>query len=187
MPEPQNRTAFVFLLSHEARVRFMEGPPSKFYEAVRSLSPRCENLEKTYPFPQSFTVFQRSFGHADRYVADGVALLGDAAHPVTPAGGQGANMSVADATVLGQVAFGAFKNNDFSKSFLSQYEALRRQANERSLQFSVGANRVFRTLRVLPWCAPLLPWLLKKINRSPKVKSDIIRSISNAFVTCPNP
>ena len=55
-------------------------------------------------FPQDFVRIRRSWGHASRYGAEGAILMGDAAHPVSPAGGQGANMSVADACVLAEIA-----------------------------------------------------------------------------------
>ncbi|HKE02184.1 MAG TPA: NAD(P)/FAD-dependent oxidoreductase, partial [Planctomycetota bacterium] len=52
---------------------------------------------------RGMTRVRRHFGHAPRYGCDGAFLLGDAAHPVSPAGGQGANMSIADARVLGRL------------------------------------------------------------------------------------
>jgi hypothetical protein len=39
-----------------------------------------------------------------RYACDGAFLLGDAIHPVSPAGGQGADMSVADANAVLRIA-----------------------------------------------------------------------------------
>jgi len=46
-------------------------------------------------------------GHAPRYGAAGAVVMGDAAHPVSPAGGQGANMSIADARALAELAWPA--------------------------------------------------------------------------------
>ena len=143
-------------------------------------------LEKTYPFPGVFTVFKRPFGHVSSYVSDGAVLMGDAAHPVTPAGGQGANMSVADALVLSQVALEAFQKNDFSSAQLKKYEALRRPANERSLGISLRARRVFQTIKFFPPLAYLLPWWLKGVERKPKTKEDLLRFLSTAFKTDPN-
>lgn len=187
MPQPGKRTAFVFLLSPESRRQFFEeGGPQKFYEALNRLSPRCVGIEKEYSFPASFTLFRRPFGHAPRYVAEGAALMGDAAHPVTPAGGQGANGSVADAVALARTALQAFKRNDFSVRQLASYETERRPANERSLQFSLWANRVFRTLRVFsPW-GFFLPLFLESVNRNPSMKNKFIQNVSRAFVSRPS-
>ena len=181
MPIPGERSAFVFFLSPSARARFAKGKPSEFYETLSRLTPRCEGIEKNYRFPENFTVFKRPFGHAPRYVGNGAALMGDAAHPVTPAGGQGANMSVQDAMTLGRVALEAFRKNDFSAARFAVYETERRPANQRSLQFSVWANRIFRTFGIIPWAAFLLPQFLKKVNESPEMRRRFIQNVSNAF------
>lgn len=181
LPQPEKRTAFVFLVSSKSRAHFMESDPSRFHEAARALSGRSEKLAEQYPFPKAFTVFKRPFGHAPCYVADGAALLGDAAHPMTPAGGQGANGSVADAVALGRVALKAFHNNDFSRARLSEYERVRRPANQRSLGFSIAANRVFRFLKFFPWGGNLLVSFLGRVERNSKMKTQFLQNVSTAF------
>jgi len=184
MPLPGERTALAFLMTQE-RYDFYIKDPSQFYKTVKELSPLCESLEKTHPFPGNYRLFHRPFGHAPRYVADGAALLGDAAHPVTPAGGQGANMSVADAMALAKVAEEAFETNDFSSKKLAAYEQMRREANQRSLQFSVRANQLVRTLRFCPWLEPLLLAFLKRVDHTPATKDRFIRKVSRTFLSTP--
>lgn len=179
MPQPGGRTAFVFVLSQKTREGFFKNP-SRFFERLNRLTPLGREIKKNYSFPKDFTIFKRPFGQAPRYVADGAAILGDAAHPVTPAGGQGANGSVADAAVLGQVVLQAFQKNDFSKEMLGRYEMKRRSANQRSLQFSVWANRVFRLFQIVP-VESLLLQFLKKVDRDLKMKRSFIRNVANAF------
>lgn len=186
MPLPGNRTALVFLMSPAAITRFQNAPPAEFYAAAAKLSPRCEGLEKLHPFPKGFGHFRRPFGHAPRYVADGAAILGDAAHPVTPAGGQGANASVADAIALAEVAANAIKNKDCSAARLTEYEKLRRPGNTQSLLFSSRANIAFRTIRTLPFLAPVVPWILSQVENSPEEKQRFLRFISQAFATRPH-
>lgn len=184
MPIIGDRTALVFIMTQE-RYAFYEKNPSQFYKTVKDLSPLCESLEKTHPFPGNFRVFHRPFGHASRYVADGAALIGDAAHPVTPAGGQGANMTVADAMALAQVAEEALATNDFSSKKLAAYEQMRREANQRSLQFSVRANQLVRSLRFCPWLEPLLLAYLKRVDHTPTTKDRFIRAVSRTFLSTP--
>src|SRR5206468_3185926 len=71
-------------------------------------------------------------------------VMGDAAHPVSPAGGQGANMSIADARALAELALAG------ERDLLAAYERRRRAANGRSLRFTRAAAFVIG----------LPPWLL---------------------------
>ena len=183
LPLPGARTAFVFVLSAKAAERFKRATPANFYRAAEALAPPARALPQYCPFPDGFTLFRRAFGHAGRYVSDGAALLGDAAHPVTPAGGQGANMSVADALALAPVAEEALRARDCSAARLAAYEALRRPANERSLQFSVGANQVFRVLRVAPWLGIVLLAFLRRVDRRPDAKDQFLQAVAQAFRT----
>ena len=69
-------------------------------EELGGLVPAVRSLLSGKIFPEGFAKFEPHFGHVPRYGVPGAVLLGDAAHPVTPAGGQGANMAVADAVAL---------------------------------------------------------------------------------------
>src|SRR5688572_410503 len=68
-----------------------------------AIDPRIRQVVGDRRFPDDFAYIRRPWGHAPRYGTDGAVLMGDAAHPVSPAGGQGANMSVADARVLAEL------------------------------------------------------------------------------------
>lgn len=181
MPLPGQRSTLALLITPEARAR-LTASPARFYTSAEKLSPLCKGLERFHRFPEGFGMFRRPFGHAPRYVSDGVALLGDAVHPVTPAGGQGANMSVADALVLAEVAAEALAAGDCSAQRLAAYEAQRRPANARSLQFSARANQGLRIFAVLPWLWKPLVWSLGRINGSPETKIRFLRAVSRAFV-----
>lgn len=183
LPLPNDRTTLVFLLSPRAFRRYQSGGPRAFYAAAARLSPRCEGLMEAHRFPDGFTHVRRPYGHAPRYVADGAALMGDAAHPVTPAGGQGANMSVADAVTLADVAHAALTRGDCSTSGLAPYEAERRPANERSVQISARAGRMLGALTFCPWLAsPLLRFLLGRVNEV-RGRDRFLRGLAQAFVS----
>src|SRR5262249_32396524 len=79
------------------------------------------------PFPGGFAHFHIAMGRAPRFGIPGALLMGDAAHPVTPAGGQGANLSVADALVIAEAAL------ERPNELLSEYQHRRSKATQRSL------------------------------------------------------
>jgi 2-polyprenyl-6-methoxyphenol hydroxylase-like FAD-dependent oxidoreductase len=183
LPIPRERTAVVFILTPGAAQRMRAAAPETFYDEAARLSPLCETRGRLPVFPDGFGYFRRPFGLASRYVGDGAALLGDAAHPVTPAGGQGANSSVADADVLAQVALEALRSGDCSAVRLACYEAIRRPANPRSLQFSQRPRLTFRLLQVAPWLSPLLREFLRAVDQREPLKVRFITSVSRSFTS----
>lgn len=185
LPIPRERTALVFILTPRTAAHLRTAGPDAFYAAAKRLSPLCEAPGRLPTFPEGFGYFRRPFGLAPRYVGDGVALLGDAAHPVTPAGGQGANSSVADAAVLAGVALEALRGGDCSAARLARYEAVRRPANQRSLQFSRRPQQTFRVLQAAPWLTPLLRWFLRAVDQREPLKFRFLTSVSNAFTSSP--
>lgn len=137
------------------------------------------------PTPPAFAHFKRvarPFGHAASYVADGAALIGDAIHPMTPAGGQGANASIWDALALADVAHAALHSGDVSRERLFAYERLRRPINEQSIAISRLARQAFRAGRYLP-LSFAIPLAMRTINALGWPKQRVLRRFSSAFVT----
>jgi monooxygenase len=125
-------------------------------------------------FPASFMRIKRPWGHASRYGAPGAVIMGDAAHSVSPAGGQGANMSIADAVVLAELLLRDEPN------LVAEYERRRRPANERSMR----PTRIGQASLGLPgWLLPsgcrraLLRWL----SRNPAPLRRTIRAAATLF------
>lgn len=83
--------------------------------------------------------------HAARYVAPGVALVGDAAHSVHPLAGQGVNLGFADAHALSAAVDGAVASGEHPGDLptLRAYERSRRGANAAMLHFTDRINRLF--------------------------------------------
>ncbi len=76
----------------------------------------------------SFALTRR---HAQRYVKDGVALVGDAAHTIHPLAGQGVNLGFQDAAKLAEVIReAAAQGRDFAAvDALQRYQRARKPAN----------------------------------------------------------
>jgi 2-polyprenyl-6-methoxyphenol hydroxylase-like FAD-dependent oxidoreductase len=138
------------------------------------MDPVIKDVIRDRRFPQDFVRIRRPWGHAPRYGTEGAILIGDAAHPVSPAGGQGANMSVADACVLAELALRNEPN------LLAEYERRRRPANERSM----GPTRVAaRIVRVSEWVSPSTIFLsmVRWVARHPSLMRRAIQSFSSRF------
>jgi 2-octaprenylphenol hydroxylase len=83
--------------------------------------------------------------HAGKYVAPGLALIGDAAHTVHPLAGQGANLGFADAAELASVVDEAISKGEHPGDLpvLRRYERARKGANKTMLRFIDSLNRLF--------------------------------------------
>jgi 2-octaprenylphenol hydroxylase len=85
--------------------------------------------------------------HADDYVRQGVALIGDAAHAIHPLAGQGANLGLQDAAELAELIAASLENGLYpgDRPVLRQYERARKGANLTMLHFMTGLNSLFAT------------------------------------------
>jgi len=155
--------------------RFDANPDSEeSWQRFITMDPPLARLGATLDFPRGFMRIKRPWGHAPRYGGPGAVIMGDAAHSVSPAGGQGANMSVADAVVLAELLLRGEAN------LIGEYERRRRAANARSFGPTRFAERAFN----LPgWLVPntcrraLLHWL----SRHPARVQRGLRSVSTLF------
>lgn len=139
-----------------------------------AVDPTVRGVIRDRQFPHDFVRIRRPWGHAPRYGGEGAILMGDAAHPVSPAGGQGANMSVADARVLAELALGNHRD------LLAEYERRRRPANARSL----GPTRTAALILSLPqWLSPFSVFLaiVRSVARYPSLLRHFLRSTSTMF------
>lgn len=153
--------------------------PEESWKRFCSANPSILEIVRERQFPRDFVSIRRGWGHVSQYGTGGAILIGDAAHPVTPIGGQGANMSVADACVLAELGLAD------AKDLLAEYERRRRPANERSMEFSKWATRLWS----LPgWCGPVSIFqnILRCLARYPGVMRRAVRTAATAFETTTN-
>jgi 2-polyprenyl-6-methoxyphenol hydroxylase-like FAD-dependent oxidoreductase len=129
-------------------------------------------------FPGDFARVRRPWGHAPSYGSPGAVLLGDAAHPVSPAGGQGASAAVGDARALARLALAR------SADLLGEYERRRRRPNSRSVAVTRLVHRIWS---IPPWARPnpVFYALLAFLRANPQVLARTIRDVSTRFLEAP--
>ncbi len=183
IPWPRGRGALLIPLPHERVEPLLHSPPEEFWNQVERLTPLAGSLAAQLRFPHDFKHVRRPYGHASQYTCDAAAILGDAAHPVSPAGGQGANASIWDALALAEVAHEALSAGDVSRQRLSRYETLRRPRNMESLRITELAVSALKALPRVPGWARLVPFLLGMIDSLPWLKGRILHRFATTFVT----
>ncbi len=84
--------------------------------------------------------------HAKRYVAPGLALIGDAAHTIHPLAGQGVNLGFLDAAVLAEVLLSAIQRGEdiASERVLSRFERRRMPQNLSMMAAMEGFQHLFQ-------------------------------------------
>jgi 2-polyprenyl-6-methoxyphenol hydroxylase-like FAD-dependent oxidoreductase len=140
-----------------------------------AMEPSLARLVGERKFPDDFMRVRRPWGHAPRYGAAGALIMGDAAHPVSPAGGQGANASIADGRAIAELLLAG------EEDLVAAYERRRRPANRRSLRFTRGAALAFSLPHALAFNA-LTGWLLRGALSRPALVARGLRVVSRAFV-----
>ncbi|HVY53923.1 MAG TPA: UbiH/UbiF/VisC/COQ6 family ubiquinone biosynthesis hydroxylase [Gammaproteobacteria bacterium] len=126
-------SSIVWSLEPEMAAKLMALDDAEFLErlgtAFQFRLGKVVSITKRYSFP----LLER---HAETYIMERVALLGDAAHTLHPLAGQGVNLGVGDAQVLAQVIKEAYsrKRDYWSYSNLRRFERERKSANLIMLQ-----------------------------------------------------
>jgi 2-octaprenylphenol hydroxylase len=83
--------------------------------------------------------------HVERYVDDGIVLVGDAAHTIHPLAGQGVNLGLLDAITLAEVIIKALENkqNIGQRKALRPYERWRRSENQLMIEAMGFLRNIF--------------------------------------------
>lgn len=102
-----------------------------------------------------FAYFMPSWIRVERWVDNGVVLLGDSAHTFHPHSGQGLNLSLQDALVLAEVIENCAKTSDFSAKALGDYQKRRKRFAD-----VIGHHAHYAAMFALSQ-----NWLFKRLNR----------------------
>ena len=112
--------------------------------------------------------------HAATYVAENVALVGDAAHAVHPLAGQGANLGVQDAAMLAGVVADALSAgvHPGERRVLRRYERARKGENATMVHGLTALNRLFASK--LPFSSELRRAGMQLFNLSGPIRERVV-------------
>ena len=125
-----------YMISRADQGRLREGPLSDFTGAVCRIDPRLSDSIRSVSSWDQVGYMPCFRVRAERWTADGAALIGDAAHAMNPHVAQGRNQAMEDAATLAGVIDQGLADGDCSRAVLSRYEARRRPTVERLQRIS---------------------------------------------------
>lgn len=128
LPLTGNYGSIVWYQSPDEVRRLQALPAEQLKTELVSAFPSCLGEVKQILGVASFPLKRQ---HAQRYVKQGVALIGDAAHMINPLAGQGVNIGLLDAAALAEIVVDAHRRgkNIADMATLQRYEAMRRNEN----------------------------------------------------------
>jgi len=100
LPLPGNRCQVVWTAPHAEAQRLKEMDETQF---VEKLTQRTGGLLEEIELLKDRLIFPVQLMQSNHYVLPNLALVGDAAHRCHPVGGQGLNLGIRDAAVLGEI------------------------------------------------------------------------------------
>jgi len=113
---------------------------------------------------------------ADRWTAEGAALIGDAAHAMNPHVAQGRNQAMEDAIVLGDLIQESFLSPSPLITRLDRYEKIRRPAVERLQDMGDELTLLWNTgLAPLAWFRDRI---FEGMERHPDIRKRVVDTIS---------
>lgn len=116
--------------------------------------------------------------HAEHYVGDGLALIGDAAHSIHPLAGQGVNLGLLDAEALASemIAVVAAGLPAWHQRALRRYSRARRGHNALIMHTMTGFERLFAASN--PGLRVLRNVGMRSFDRSGLIKHWVVRSFN---------
>jgi 2-octaprenyl-6-methoxyphenol hydroxylase len=172
LPLPGNVSSIVWSETDETAARFAALSDADFLEVLR---PRFGDfrgdiklLGKRFTYPLNLTL-------ANRFVAERVALIGDAAHGVHPIAGQGLNAGLRDVAALAQVLDEArTRGEDIAAAdVLARYQQWRRFDTATLAVVTDATNRLFSNDNPILRCGRDLG--MGALNAVPKLRRTFIR------------
>ena len=142
LPLPGNRSSIVWSERHADAKRLMAADDAAFLDHLR---PRFGDFlgeislaGQRYAYPLNLTI-------ANAFVAERLALVGDAAHGVHPIAGQGLNLGLRDVGALAEVLAEAKRRGEdiAAADVLARYQSWRRFDTAALALATDGVNRLF--------------------------------------------
>lgn len=124
-PLPDNEVRSVYLISPGEYKQLKEKPVQHFHKMYTDLAPSVNGYVQQITSWKKIQLMIPIQYHAPSYVKGNKAIIGDAAHAVHPMAGEGMNMAIQDADILGELTADMITSGHTDPGNLQWYEKVR--------------------------------------------------------------
>ncbi|MDN3450824.1 NAD(P)/FAD-dependent oxidoreductase [Planococcus sp. APC 3906] len=135
-PLPDQQVRSVYLIPEGDYQELKKKPISHFHKLYTDLAPAVDGYVQQLKDWKKIQLMIPVMYHAPSYVKGNKVIIGDAAHAVHPMAGEGMNMAIQDADVLGELLADMLEQGDASDDNLTWYEKVRYRRAEHVIQLS---------------------------------------------------
>jgi 2-polyprenyl-6-methoxyphenol hydroxylase-like FAD-dependent oxidoreductase len=136
-----------FLIRKDGFEELKSGGLEALHAAVAGLAPFLEDAVRTVGSWDKVKLLSVTVDHVREWAKDGLLLIGDAAHAMSPMGGVGINVALHDAVAAGNILVPAFRKGPPSLASLRQVQTRRERAVRKMQKLQVFLqDRVFAKL-----------------------------------------
>jgi 2-polyprenyl-6-methoxyphenol hydroxylase-like FAD-dependent oxidoreductase len=162
---PANNSTYIFYYIRSGRLEQLRAKGLEYFrQDLLSMEPELGSAVNSLATWDDLLYVRPKRVDVSSWVADRVALLGDAAHTLNPSLGQGLNMTLVDVATLAGVLDRCLEADNFSAAALKPYEDSRRKLVRFTQNQAELVARLYDTeSRLLAWYAKRL---LRKTGKS---------------------
>jgi len=183
LPLPGNRCQVVWTAPH-AEAQHLKDMDEKAF--VDKLTQRTGGLLEDIELLKDRLVFPVQLMQSNRYVLPNLALIGDAAHRCHPVGGQGLNLGIRDAAVLGEILKQSSDRGETigDINVLKRYQAWRKTENLAILGITDLLDRSFSN----NWLPMVLTrrtgiWMMQNVPPLKRFALEIMTGLKGKYPT----
>ncbi|WKA55819.1 FAD-dependent oxidoreductase [Planococcus shixiaomingii] len=135
-PLPDGKVRSVYLIPQGDYKQLKQKPISHFHKLYTDLAPVVDGYVQKLTDWKEIQLMIPVMFHAPTYVKENKAIIGDAAHAVHPMAGEGMNMAIQDADILGELTADMLEFGKTDPANLTWYENVRYKRADHVLQLS---------------------------------------------------
>ncbi len=182
-PATGNKVYLFYMIPSGSYEGFKQKGLSALTQAWTAIAPQFSSLFGTLADWNQTAYMPTGRVRTPRWVADGAALIGDAAHAMNPHASQGRMQAMVDAMTLAEIIPSCLADGDCSASRLSAYETVRRQQVD-MLQ-SLADQQVFYWNTGNPLIAWLRDRVFRTLDRNARLRHQVLSTTAGLRKTAP--